>query len=128
MRNILTAALVAGLCAVTFAAPLAGAEPVRKIDNFAKLDWFELRAKFAASDGPVALEMKANQRSTADIGDANRDTVPSVLNIFGSDLHSTWDLARRQAQLATKFTSKHLDHGLEGPTAPELAWGWQHES
>jgi hypothetical protein len=127
MRNILTAALVAGFCAVTFAAPPAGAEPVRKIDNFAKLNWLELRTKFAASDGSVGPEIKANQRSTAHIGDVNRDTVPSALNILGSDLHSAWDLVQQQAQLAAKFTSKRLDHRPEGPTAPELAWGWQHE-
>jgi hypothetical protein len=131
MRNFLTTAAAASLCALTVAAPLSGAEPQGKIDNPGRLDWLELRTMFAASEGPVLPSGKTNQRSSAllDTVSGNESGASHGLELFRPDLDAAWDLVRQQAQFAAKFTSKRLGSSSAGNrTAPELSWGWQHES
>lgn len=131
MRSFLTTAAAASLCALTLAAPLSGAEPHSKIDNFDRLDWLELRTMFAATEGPVLPSGKANQRSSAILDTASDNGLAASpgLELFRPDFDAAWDLLRQQAQFAAKFTSKRW--GTSSPanrTAPELSWGWQHES
>lgn len=131
MRNLLATAVAAGFCAVTLAAPVAGAEPQRKIDNAGRPDWLALRTMFAATEGPVSPSGKPNQRSTATLDTAagSGSAASPSFALLGPDLRSAWDLVHQQAQFAAKFASKRL--GRASPvdrTAPELAWGWQHES
>nr|WP_295884881.1 hypothetical protein [uncultured Devosia sp.] len=132
MRNILTTAVAASFCALTLAAPLAGAEPPRKIDNPGRLDWLAMRTIFAATDGPFSPDGKANQRSkaTLDTAAGNESAASPGFDLLGPDLRSAWELVQQQAQFAAKFTSKRLGGGASQAerAAPELSWGWQHES
>lgn len=132
MRNILITTLAPGICALALAASAEGAEDWRKVANSGRLNWLELRTEFAGVEDFTVHDKKNDQRSNAKLG------IPGSLNgpgypdfeLLRREFSAAWNLVRQQSELAAKVVEKRTGrgHARATSTAPELSWGWQHES